>query len=376
MIPLNKPFISGNENKYIAEAIRTRKLSGDGPLTKQATDKLLELHQPSTTKILLTTSCTDALEMCALLLDIKEGDEVIVPSYTFVSTALAFEMRGAKLVFADSKKDSPHIDPESVKQLITPRTKAIVPVHYAGIACDLMELGIFSLNNNIEIIEDNAQGITSKFHDLPLGTLGTLGTLSFHESKNINCGEGGALLINSPRFYNRAEVLREKGTNRSSFFRGEVNKYGWADLGSSYLPSDILAGFLLAQLESIDIVQKRRMQIFNQYRNELDFLIDKGIQLPVISKEKRGNGHIFYLVMESLEQRNAFHKHMEKCDVKCVFHYLSLHKSSYYINKYSGPELPNSDRYTDCLTRLPIYPDLSPQEVKHIIKSVKEFFGA
>lgn len=371
MINFNRAYSTGAELANISAAIASRRFSGDGPFTKQATALLDIIHDSPSSKILLTTSCTDALEMSALLLDIQPGDEVIMPSYTFVSTALAFEMRGAKLIFADSLSSSPHLNPVHVAKLITPKTKAIVPVHYAGIACDMSALAAFG----IPIIEDNAQGITSTFGGKALGTFGCLGTLSFHESKNINCGEGGALIINDSALAARAEIIREKGTNRSSFFRGEVNKYGWVSLGSSYLPSDILAAFLCAQLDNIGAIQARRQEIFYRYSSELGYTRNRGWQIPVVPVNSTGNAHIFYLVMNSLVERSRFIEHMKRCSVHCVFHYLSLHKSEYYQNKYNGSELIESDRYSDCLVRLPLYPDLSDEEVSHIIKSVKEFGG-
>lgn len=371
MINFNRAYSSGTELSNISTAISSRRLSGDGPFTKQATALLDVIHNSPSSKILLTTSCTDALEMSALLLDIRPGDEVIMPSYTFVSTALAFEMRGTKIIFADSLPSSPHLDVSHVKKLITPKTKAIVPVHYAGIACDMSAL----MSLGIPIVEDNAQGITSTLGGKALGTIGCLGTLSFHESKNINCGEGGALIINDPSLADRAEIIREKGTNRSSFFRGEVNKYGWCDIGSSYLPSDILAAFLCAQLDNIEYVQARRQSIFTRYFEELSYTRNRGWQLPVVPVNSTGNSHIFYLVMNSLKERTNFIAHMKDRDVHCVFHYLSLHKSEYFQNKYHGDKLLESDRYSDCLVRLPLYPDLSDEEVDHIIKSVKEFGG-
>jgi dTDP-4-amino-4,6-dideoxygalactose transaminase len=371
MINFNSAYSSGLEISNISLAISSRRLSGDGPFTRQATSLLNAIHNSPESKILLTTSCTDALEMSALLLDIQPEDEIIIPSYTFVSTALAFEMRGAKIVFADSEIDRPHIDSSNVAKLITSKTKAIVPVHYAGIACDMNSL----LSYNIPIIEDNAQGITSTLNGRALGTIGCLGTLSFHESKNINCGEGGAIIINDPNLAARAEVIREKGTNRSSFFRGEVNKYGWCDIGSSYLPSDILAAFLCAQLDNIDHVQSKRHAIFSKYLTELSYTKSYGWQLPIVPENSTSNAHIFYIVMNSLEERSNFIKYMKENNIHSVFHYLSLHKSEYFKNKYNGDELINSDKYSDCLVRLPLYPDLTEDQVSHIINVVKKWNG-
>lgn len=372
MINFNKAYISQKEIEYVKQSLQSRKLSGDGPYTKLATNLLQKLQDDN--KVLLTTSCTDALEMSALLLDIGPDDEIIVPSYTFVSTALAFEMRGAKIIFADSENNRPHISINSVKKLITPKTKAIVPVHYAGDACDMVELKKLTSNTNIHIIEDNAQGIGSTLYGKPLGTFGTLSTLSFHDSKNIVCGEGGALTINDPKYIERAEIMRDKGTNRSQFFRGEVNKYGWMDIGSSYLPSDILAAVLTAQLENITYIQSRRMYIWNRYMAELQCLNKCGIILPTPFVNAKNNGHIFYLICENLEQRTKFIEFMKQNGIMTVFHYLSLHKSDYFKNKYVGEELVYSDKYTDCLVRLPIFIDLTDEEVGYIISKTKEFF--
>ena len=371
MIEFNKPYISGKEIKKITEAINAKSLRGDGKFTEMAVNVLNKIHRSDQSKILLTTSCTDALEMAAILLNIQPGDEVIIPSYTFVSTALPFEMRGAKIIFADSCADSPHISAENILNLITKKTKAIIPVHYAGISCDMNKL----MSYNIPIIEDNAQGITSMFDGKSLGTFGKVGTLSFHESKNINCGEGGAIIINDPSLISRAEVIREKGTNRSSFFRGEINKYGWCDIGSSYLPSDILAAFLYSQLSNIEYVQSKRLTIFSKYLSELFFTKKYGWQLPVVPDNSVANAHIFYIVLNSLDERTNFINYMKKNNINCVFHYLSLHKSDYFENKYFGKELINSDRYSDCLVRLPLYPDLSEDEVEHIINTVKKWNG-
>ena len=371
MINFNLTHRSASELSNIASAIDSRHTGGDGTFTRRAIEMLNIIHNFQAKKMLLTTSCTAALEMSALLIGATYDDEIIIPSYTFTSTALAFEMRGAKIIFADSSSKRPHLDIAHVKRLITPKTKAIIPVHYAGIACDMDEL----MSLNIPIIEDNAQGITSTFGGEALGTIGCLGTLSFHESKNINCGEGGALIINDPGMVHAAEVMREKGTNRSAFFRGEVDKYGWASLGSSYLPSDILAAFLCAQLENIDYVQSVRLAIFERYRQGLSRFQSRGWQFPIIPENSTGNAHIFYIVMNSLDERTRFVDFMKNAGIHCFFHYQSLHKSEYFKNKYFGDELKNSDRYSDCLIRLPLYPDLTFDEVSYIIEKVKEFGG-
>ena len=371
MIPFNKAYISDKEIIYTTNSLKSRKLSGDGPYTKQATELLKNIVQAK--KILLTTSCTDALEMTTLLLNIEHGDEIIIPAYTFVSTALAFEMRGAKIIFADSEEFRPHIDAKSIQSLITNKTRAIVPVHYAGEACDMGNIMKYA-NDKIKIIEDNAQGITSVYNNRSLGTLGTFGTLSFHDSKNIICGEGGAIIINDENYIERAEIIREKGTNRSQFFRGEIDKYGWADVGSSYLPSDILAAVLTAQLENLTFIQSERLKRFNRYVEELNVLSEYGVLTSKSSILSGGNGHIFYLVCNSLEERNNFIEYMKEAGILCVFHYLSLHKSKYFFNKYNGIELKNTDKFTDCLVRLPLYVDLTEDEQKYIINKVKEFF--
>ncbi len=372
MIYFNVPYLAGKETQYVASSILSRNLKGDGPFTIKCQILLENLIE---SKTLLTTSCTDALEMAAILLNIGPGDEVIMPSYTFVSTALAFIMRGAKVIFADSEADRPHLDMNKLPALITKKTKAIVPVHYAGEACDMGALLKLVSNTNIHIVEDNAQGIASKYNDKSLGTIGTLGALSFHDSKNIVCGEGGALIINAPEYNRRAEIIREKGTDRASFFRGEINKYEWADLGSSYLPSDVLAAILLAQLENIEFIQKMRLKIYNKYMDNLAILNTCDILLPQSRSYSKGNGHMFYLVCKNLEQRGNFIEFMKKSGIMCVFHYLSLHKSKYFKGMYSGSELVNSDRYSDCLVRLPLYIELTDEEQLYIINKTKEFFG-
>ena len=373
MIPFNRTYIGSKELQYVSDALLSKKLAGDNGFTKKATTLLEALHK---SKVLLTTSCTDALEMSALLLNIGPEDEVILPSYTFVSTALAFIMRGAKIVFADSEKDRPHMDMDTLPALITGRTKAIVPVHYAGEACDMDKLMSLVADTNIRIIEDNAQGITSTWNNRPLGTFGALGTLSFHDSKNIVCGEGGALIINDQAYAKRAEIIREKGTNRSQFFRGEVDKYNWVDVGSSYLPSDILAAVLCAQLEDIDFIQQKRLTIYKRYIEQLSCLGKCDVVVPKLLPNSQGNGHAYYIVCKSAQQRTEFIEFMRSVGVYCVFHYLSLHKSPYFKDKYNGAELVNADRYTDCLVRLPLYGELADDEVGYIIDKTKQFFGA
>lgn len=330
-------------------------------------------------KCLLTTSCTDALEMAAILAEIKEGDEVIIPSFTFVSTALAFVRQGAKVIFADSLSDNPNIDADKIEELITSKTKAIVPVHYAGVACDMDKIMELANKHNLLVIEDAAQAIDS-YHTsknglkCALGSIGHMAAFSFHETKNIISGEGGMLAINDERFVNRAEVIWEKGTNRSSFFRGEVNKYGWVDIGSSFLPSEIIAAFLWAQLEELEKIQIKRRKIWNVYYSKLEnwALVNK-IKLPNIPIYATNNGHMFYLVCNSLEQRSDIIKKLKDNQILSVFHYLSLHSSPYYKDKYEGQELVNSDCYTNCLLRLPFYYELTQDELDLIIKILVSF---
>lgn len=374
-IPFNKPYLTGKEGHYIYQAVLSGKISGDGIFTKRCHD-LFE-KKFGFKKALLTTSCTDALEMASLLIDIQPGDEVIMPSFTFVSTANAFVLRGAKIVFCDSRKDHPGIDEDSIEALITERTKAIVPVHYAGIACDMDKIMDLAAKYNLYVIEDAAQAIDSYYtgrdgHRRALGSIGHMAAFSFHETKNIMSGEGGMLAINDDRFIDRAEVIREKGTNRSQFFRGEVDKYGWVDMGSSFLPSDIIAAFLYAQLENLDDIQARRKQIWDTYYSELKPLADKGLfKLPVVPSFGTNNSHMFYLTFNSLEKRSEAIELTKSNGVYSVFHYLSLHKSPFYADKHDGRDLKESDRYTDTLLRLPMFYELEPMEVIEVLKELK-----
>jgi dTDP-4-amino-4,6-dideoxygalactose transaminase len=313
--------------------------------------------------------------MCALLINIKEGDEVIIPSYTFVSTANAFVLRGARIIFADSSSADPNIDAGRIEQLITNRTKAIVVVHYAGISCDMERILSIASRHGLFVIEDAAQAIESCYQGKPLGSIGHLGCFSFHETKNIISGEGGALLINDPSFIARAEILWEKGTNRSAFFRGEISKYNWIDVGSSYLPSEITAAFLYAQLEDIENIQKRRLLLWNIYYENLKDLEEFGIQLPRIPAECQHNAHLFYLVCKTGEERTELLEYLNTNGVNAIFHYLSLHRSPYYTNQYKGEDLSQSDRYESCLLRLPLYFELKEEQAYYIIKTIKKFFN-
>lgn len=376
MIPFNKPHLTGKETHYIYDAVSTGKISGNGKYTKMCQEFFEQKY--GFKKCLLTTSCTDALEMAALLLNIKEGDEVIMPSYTFVSTSNAFVLRGANIIFADSCKDNPNMDAESIESLITPRTKAIVPVHYAGVACDMDKIMALADHYNLFVVEDAAQAIDSFFTGSDgikraLGSIGHLAAFSFHETKNIISGEGGMLAINDSQFIDRAEIIWEKGTNRSSFFRGEVDKYGWVDMGSSFLPSEIVAAFLWAQLEELPIIQAKRIAIWDLYQQHLrDWAAANGVRMPFIPQYASNNGHMFYLVCSDVNQRTEIIDKLKDNSILAVFHYLSLHKSPFYTAKYKGKELFESDLYSDCLIRLPFYFDLSTKEVEQISKIVKK----
>lgn len=372
MIPFNKPYLHGREVVYIAQAVAAGKISGDGVFTKKCHDFFERRY--GFKKVLMTTSCTDALEMAALLLDIQPGDEVIAPSYTFVSTVNAFALRGAKIIFADSYANHPNIDPDQILKLINSKTKAIVVVHYAGVACDMDAIMAISKEYNIPVVEDAAQAIDSYYKGKPLGSIGTFGTFSFHETKNIISGEGGLLAINDERYIHRAEIIREKGTNRSSFFRGEVAKYGWVDIGSSFLPSDIIAAYLYAQLENMDVIQARRKEIWQRYYDKLSAtLSNTGIELPTVAEYSTNNAHMFYLVCADIEQRSSLIQHLKDNGVYAVFHYLSLHTSEFYQDKYLGNALPNSDHFTDALVRLPLFYELTDDQVNYICEQISAF---
>jgi dTDP-4-amino-4,6-dideoxygalactose transaminase len=372
-IAFNKPYLTGNEVNYILQAVQSGKISGDGLFTKKC-HQFFESRY-GFQKCLLTTSCTDALELASLLLSIQPGDEVIAPSFTFVSTVNAFVLRGAKIIFADSEATTPNMDVAQVEALITPKTKAIVPVHYAGVAVDmdpLMELG---RKYQIPIVEDAAQAIDAWYKDKALGGIGQLAAFSFHETKNIISGEGGMLSINDSQYIARAEILREKGTNRSAFFRGEIDKYGWVDIGSSFLPSEIIAAFLYAQIEKLEEIQSFRLSLWQKYKEGLVQLEEAGkIQLPFIPEYARHNAHMFYILCSNLSERTALIEHLKKQNINAVFHYISLHKSPFYADKYLGPELPQSDRYTDTLLRLPFYNSLSSEDQQRVLESIYTFY--
>lgn len=368
-IPFNKPYFTGMETEYIRQAVASGKISGDGLFTKKCSEFLERVY--GFNKTLLTTSCTDALEMAAILCDIQPGDEVIAPSYTFVSTVNAFVLRGAKIIFADSEDATPNIDAATIESLITPKTKVIVPVHYAGMACDMEAILDLARQHDLWVVEDAAQAIDSYYHGKPLGSLGHLAAFSFHETKNVITGEGGMLVVNEPRFVKRAEIVREKGTNRSAFFRGEVDKYGWVDIGSSFLPSDVIAAFLYAQLEHIEDIQRRRKKIWTLYYEGLATLEEKGYAArPVLPPYATNNAHMFYLVCRNLQERTRLIDKLKGEGILAVFHYLSLHKSPFYHQRHDGRELPNADRYSNCLVRLPMYYELSDEQVEEIIGHV------
>lgn len=378
MIHFNQPHLTGKEAHYMYNAVyKNGKLSGNGEYTKKC-QSFFE-NRYGFKKALLTTSGTDALEMCAMLCELKPGDEVIVPSYTFVSTALAFLREGAKVVFADSQTHNPNLDANQLESIITPKTKVIVPVHYAGFACDMDKIMAVAQKHNLFVVEDAAQAIDSYYKGSPLGSIGHFAAFSFHETKNITAGgEGGLLTVNDERFIHRAEILWEKGTNRAEFFRGEVNKYGWVDMGSSFLPSEMNAAFLYSQLEHLDEIQAQRKHIWNRYLTELMPLAEKGLfTMPDIPEYSTNNAHIFYLLFPDLDKRTAFIKYMKDNGILTVFHYLSLHKSEYYVAHNSNiPELPNCDRYAECLVRLPLFYDLEDQQQAFIIAKIKEYFAS
>jgi len=385
MIPFNKPYLTGKEAHYMYEAVFTGKLSGNGMFTQRCQAYFEKRY--GFQKCLLTTSCTDALEMAAILCEIKPGDEVIIPSYTFVSTALAFVREGAKIVFADSRKEHPNIDADLIESLITPKTRVIVPVHYAGMACDMDRIMALADKYHLLVVEDAAQAIDSYYNPLPpkegtgkdsrpLGSIGHLAAFSFHETKNIISGEGGMLAINDERFIHRAEIIWEKGTNRAEFFRGEVNKYGWVDIGSSFLPSEIIAAFLWAQVENLDEIQHKRKQHWNRYYEGLKPLADKGFfSIPAIPEYATNNAHMFYLVCPSLDERTKLINALKQKDILAVFHYLSLHSSPYYHEKHDGRILANCDHFADCLVRLPLFYELTDENLELIIETIKAVYS-
>jgi dTDP-4-amino-4,6-dideoxygalactose transaminase len=372
-IPFNRPFLCGREFEFQREAIAKSHISGDGVFTKKC-HALLETEL-GVAKALLTTSCTHALEMAALLLEIAPGDEIIVPSFTFVSTVNAFVLRGARPIFIDIRPDTLNLDEDQLQRLITPRTKAIIAVHYAGVGCEMDAILEIARRHGVPVVEDNAHGLFGKYGNQYLGTFGCLATQSFHETKNFTCGEGGALLINDPRYIERAEIIREKGTNRSRFFRGQVDKYTWVDIGSSYLPSDILAAFLYAQLEARDQIQSRRKQIWEYYFENLNgWAQDRGVRLPIVPEHCEQSYHMFYLLLPSLDERQSLIAHLNTRQINSVFHYLPLHLSS-MGRRFGGTEgdCRVAEDVSDRLLRLPFYTDLTEADQTRVVDEIRDF---
>jgi dTDP-4-amino-4,6-dideoxygalactose transaminase len=374
-IPFNKPSPVGNEIEYIVQAVNGGHTSGGGPFAQRC-QRLLETAL-GTQKAMLTTSCTHALEMTALLLDIQPGDEVIVPSFAFVTTVNAFVLRGARPVFADIRPGPLNVDERELELLITPETKAIVPVHYAGVGCEMDAICEIAEQHGVPIVEDNAHGLFGRYKGRYLGTFGTFATQSFHETKNFACGEGGALLINDAKYVERAEIIREKGTDRSRFFRGEVDKYTWVDLGSSYIPSDILAAYLCAQLEARERVQARRQEMWEHYLDHLgDWARDRGVRLPIVPPYCQQSYHMFYLLMPSLEQRQGLIAHLKARGILSVFHYVPLHLSA-MGQRFGGKQgdCPVTEDVSDRLVRLPFYNDMTETEQARVVAALVEFGG-
>jgi len=373
MIRFNKPYLFGEEIQNIQKAVEDGRLSGNGDFTKKCHSFFQDNY--GFRKCLLTTSCTDALEMSALLIDIQEGDEVIMPTFTFVSTANAFVLRGAKIVFADSKPDHPNIDEKSIEQLITPKTKAIVVVHYGGVACEMDTIMDLASKHNLFVIEDAAQAIDAAYKGRPLGGIGHLAAFSFHETKNVVSGEGGMLVVNDERFADKAEIIWEKGTNRAAFFRGEIDKYGWVEAGSSFLPSEMISACLFGQLENLEEIQKGRVSVWNKYATGLADLEQRGlISLPHIPSYATNNAHVFYLVCKNIEERSALIAHLKESEIGAVFHYLCLHNSQFYADKHDGRDLPVADHFADTLVRLPLHLHLSDTDIQFIIDQVVQFY--
>ena len=372
MIPFNVPPVIGTEVKYIQEAIHNRKLCGDGPFTKRCTEYLQKKFDR---KILLTTSCTSALEMAALLCHVKNGDEVILPSYTFCSTADAFVQRGAKLVFVDIRPDTLNIDETKIEKAITPKTKAIVVVHYAGVVCEMDTIMDIAHRHNIFVVEDAAQAIFSTYKNRLAGTIGDFGCLSFHETKNVSMGEGGALIINHDKYSEEAEMIREKGTDRSKFIRGEIDKYTWRTYGSSYLPSDLNAAYLWGQLESADIIQNYRMNVWNTYFNALTGdAVESMFRLPLVPSECKHNAHIFYLIAKDPVMRNDLIAYLRKKEIQSVFHYIPLHSAPAGIayGRFDGKDVYTTE-YSERLIRLPLYYGISPEEQDAVIAAIRQY---
>ncbi len=371
-IPFNKPYLSGKEFLYMKDAINRKKISGDGLYSKKV-HEFIETKF-GTEKALFVTSCTAALDMSAILIDLKPGDEVIMPSYTFVSSANAILLRNAKIIFAEIESDTLNIDPHDIMNKITDRTKAIYPVHYAGVSCKMDEIQKIADKNNLIIVEDAAQGVNAKYKNKYLGTIGSIGCYSFHETKNYICGEGGAILINKIEYVERAEIIREKGTNRNKFFRGEIDKYTWVDIGSSYLGSDLLAAFLWAQFENLDKIQQRRKTIFNRYYNGLKDLEEEGLlRLPLIPSYSGFNYHMFYIIMKDESLRNKLLKRLKQLKIGAVFHYIPLHISPMGLKfGYKVGDFPITEDLAGRLVRLPMYYEITDSEIDYILDKIKK----
>jgi len=373
-IPFNRTFVTGQESAYLAEAMAHGPLSGDGPFTKRASGLLTELIGANAA--LLTTSCTHALDMSAILLDLQPGDEVILPSFTFCSTANAYALRGAVPVFVDCRPDTLNIDERLIEAAVTERTKAIVVVHYAGVGCDMDTIGEIARKHGLVVIEDNAHGLGGSYRDRPLGSFGAMATQSFHETKNVQCGEGGALILNDMAFHDRAEIIREKGTNSSQFFRGMVDKYRWIDLGSSFLPSDLLAAFLCAQLEQFKEIQTRRMAVWNHYDHELaGWASEQAIALPTVPADREHPAHMYYMLLPDLDNRQALLKHLKDRRIMATFHYQPLHSAPAGVRYGRAPQegCPVTDDVSDRLLRLPLFAGMRPDERDRITEAVLEF---
>ena len=375
MINFNLSSLEGKEIEHIVRSVMSGRIAGDQEYSRRAED-MLKCHLGATvSSVKLTTSCTHALEIAAMLLDIKPGDEVIVPSYTFVSTASAFAMRGAEIRFADIRMDTLNLDESRLEGLISRKTKAIVPVHYAGVGCEMEEICAVSESHNIAVVEDNAHGLFGKYRGKPLGTFGRMATQSFHETKNITCGEGGAIVLNELSDVEKCEVIREKGTNRAQFFRGEVDKYGWRELGSSYVISDVLAAFLFAQLEVCESIQIRRQAIWENYHNSLaSWAKHNDVRTPTVPEHCEQAYHMYYMLLPDLRTRTAFLSHLKAKGVHAVFHYLPLHRSEYAMRRgWAGEECPNAESASNRIVRLPFYPQLSEMEVRTVIEACQSF---
>ncbi|MBM3161054.1 MAG: dTDP-4-amino-4,6-dideoxygalactose transaminase [Bacteroidetes bacterium] len=373
MIPFNKLYVTGNEISYIQEVISSGKIASNGKFTAKSEHFFEERY--GFKRALLTTSCTTALEMAALLMDIKPGDEIIVPSYTYVSTANVFEKLGGKIVFADACAEFPNLDPDKLEKLITPNTKAIVPMHYAGVSCDMERIMKIAERHQLYVIEDAAMSIDNTYENKYIGSLGHFAAFSFHETKNISCGEGGILVVNDPKFTERAEFLRDKGTNRKQFLNGTIDRYEWVDIGGSFAPNELTAAFLFAQLEEIDFIQKKRMEIWNVYASEFEMIQSSFVEIPKIPAHSKSNGHGFFIVCNSKETRDSLIAFMAKKGIQLTFHYQALHQSKYYLDRNPAISLPNAERFSDCLVRFPLFTELQVQDVEQICRKVREFLS-